>query len=129
MIVYQIITFALMLTGSLLILLGAVGVVRFPDSLCRAHALGKASSMGICLVLGAFWMASGNQDGAGLRILMVIVFNLLTIPMASHLVALYVYTTEKIDVTLTDDGPDDVDIRVEPALIKADETGAGSAGN
>lgn len=125
MIVYQIFMILLLVTGSLLVLLGAVGIVRFPDPLCRSHALGKASSLGVCLMLGGLWMALDNEV-AGLRILMVIVFNLLTIPMASHLVALYVYTVEKIDVTLQPDGPDEVDVRVEKPEIRDDEEASAS---
>ena len=127
--IYQIFMAALLLAGSMLILLGAVGIVRFPDPLCRSHALGKASSLGICLMLGGLWMALDNQV-AGLRILMVMVFSLLTIPMASHIVALYVYTVENIDVTLQGDGPDDLDVRVEaPELKKDAEASASGAGN
>jgi multicomponent Na+:H+ antiporter subunit G len=39
------------LAGSLLILLAAVGVLRFPDALTRMHALAKASTSGVALAL------------------------------------------------------------------------------
>lgn len=85
--------------GSLLIMFGALGVIRFADPLCRSHALGKASSLGICLVLGGLWMALDDEI-AGLKILLVMVFSLVTIPMASHLIALYVYNIQGTEVTL-----------------------------
>ena len=39
------------LAGSLLILLAAVGVLRFPDAITRMHALAKASTSGVALAL------------------------------------------------------------------------------
>ena len=41
----------LALFGAVLILLSAVGVVRFGDPLARLHALAKASTLGVLLVL------------------------------------------------------------------------------
>jgi len=41
----------LALVGAVLILLSAVGVVRFGDPLARLHALAKASTLGVLLVL------------------------------------------------------------------------------
>ncbi len=42
-----------MLLGAVLILLAAVGVVRFDDALARMHALTKATTLGLVLVLVA----------------------------------------------------------------------------
>jgi multicomponent Na+:H+ antiporter subunit G len=86
----DIIVSLLLLAGSTLILLAAVGIMRFPDALCRAHALAKASTFGICLVLGALWVALDNEISR-LKIMLVIAFSLLTIPLAGHLIALLVY--------------------------------------
>ena len=36
-----------LLVGALLILVAAIGVVRFPDALTRMHALSKASTLGV----------------------------------------------------------------------------------
>ena len=41
----------LALLGALLVLLSAIGVVRFDDVLARLHALAKASTLGVLLVL------------------------------------------------------------------------------
>lgn len=75
-----------LLSGSLVMFLAALGVVRFRDTLCRAHALTKATSFGVTLLLAALWI-SLDDDVAGLKILLVIGFCMLTIPLASHLVA------------------------------------------
>ena len=43
----------LALLGATLVLLSAIGVVRFADVLARLHALAKASTLGILLLLAA----------------------------------------------------------------------------
>ncbi|MCB0976632.1 MAG: monovalent cation/H(+) antiporter subunit G [Acidimicrobiales bacterium] len=42
---------AVALVGSVFVLIAAIGVVRFPDVLGRLHALAKASTLGILLIL------------------------------------------------------------------------------
>jgi multicomponent Na+:H+ antiporter subunit G len=41
----------LALLGAVLVLLSGVGVVRFGDALARLHALAKASTLGVLLIL------------------------------------------------------------------------------
>lgn len=84
----------LLLTGSILIFLAALGVLRFADALCRAHALAKATTCGICLMLIGLWISLNNEI-SGLKILLVIMFSLTTIPLASHLTALLMYRYEQ----------------------------------
>jgi multicomponent Na+:H+ antiporter subunit G len=80
----------LLLSGSFLMFLAGLGLLRFSDALCRAHALAKASTCGICLLLLALWVTL-NDEISGLKIFLVITFSLLTIPLASHLTALLIY--------------------------------------
>lgn len=80
----------LLLTGSTLMLFAALGLTRFGDVSCRAHALSKASTFGICLLLLALWIAL-DDDVSKLKLVLVLGFNLLTIPVASHLVALLMF--------------------------------------
>lgn len=82
-----------LITGSFLIFLSGLGLQRFSDALCRSHALAKASTCGICLMLGALLLALDNEI-TGLKIFLVMLFTLLTIPLASHLTALLVYRFE-----------------------------------
>lgn len=91
--IHDIIVCALLLSGSLLILISGIGLLRFPDALCRAHALAKASTCGICLMLGGLLVALEDEISA-LKILLIIVFTLLTIPLAGHLTALAAYRHE-----------------------------------
>lgn len=90
----EILICVMLLGGSLLMFLASLGIERFAGPLNRAHALSKASTLGICLLLGALWV-SLDDEIAGLKILLVIVFSLLTIPLAGHLVALFAYQNDR----------------------------------
>lgn len=88
----------LLLSGSILMLLATIGLVRFKDTLCRLHALTKATTLGVSLLLAAL-MIKLDDDIANWKILLVIGFTLLTIPLASHLIAsLYYRRLHSLDV-------------------------------
>ena len=72
------------LAGLVLILVAAVGLVRLPDVFCRSHALGKAMTLGLSLVLVALWIHLGFEE-AGLVLPLALFFQFLTIPVAGHL--------------------------------------------
>jgi multicomponent Na+:H+ antiporter subunit G len=78
---------ALILTGSALMLVAAIGVLRLPDVLCRAHAVAKALTLGVFLLFLGMWVHHG-EAAAAFKIILAIAFQLITIPVASHLVAL-----------------------------------------
>ena len=90
----EILICAMLLVGSGFMLLASLGIQRFAGPLSRAHALSKASTLGICLLLGALWI-SLDDEIAGLKILLVIVFSILTIPLAGHLIALFAFQNDR----------------------------------
>jgi multicomponent Na+:H+ antiporter subunit G len=73
-----------LVAGALLIALGAVGLVRLPDVLCRSHAATKALTLGIALMLSGLALA-GSAPGAVAKILLIVLFQVISIPVASHL--------------------------------------------
>lgn len=77
----------LLLSGCSLMLLAAIGLLRLPDYYCRSHAVAKATTLGIGQILVAVWMQLGT-DVAGLKIALALVFQVVTIPVASHLMSL-----------------------------------------
>jgi multicomponent Na+:H+ antiporter subunit G len=81
---------AMLLGGSTLMLFAALGLLRFRDALCRAHALAKATTFGVCMMILALWIHLGDEV-SGLKLTLVLAFSLLTIPLASHLIALLLY--------------------------------------
>lgn len=61
----------------------AVGVVRLPDVYARAHATSKSDTMGTGLALAAAALAL-DSGVAQLKIVLLVVFVLLTNPVAAH---------------------------------------------
>ncbi len=84
----EILSSILLLAGSVLTLIATIGILRFPDVLCRAHALTKAMTLGITLLLVALWVSLGRE--VGLKVLLAIGFQFLTIPLSGHLLGLIV---------------------------------------
>jgi multicomponent Na+:H+ antiporter subunit G len=75
---------ALLVTGSLFLLMSAVGLLRLPDFLCRMHAVAKGTALGISLILLAIAVRLGFEN-AGLKVALAILFQLVTIPVSGHL--------------------------------------------
>lgn len=75
---------ALILTGSFLVLVATIGLLRLPDVLCRSHAVGKAMTLGVSLLLIALFFIEPVRE-QGFRILLILIFQFLTIPISAHL--------------------------------------------
>lgn len=80
---------ALLCIGTIFIILGCVGVYRLPDALCRSHALTKPLTLGIGLILLATCIHLPSYS-AKFKIILAIVFQFMTIPVGSHLLAMLV---------------------------------------
>jgi multicomponent Na+:H+ antiporter subunit G len=78
------------LLGAVLILLSAVGVVRFPDPLARMQSLTKASTIGVALVaLGSvFVLDSANDITSAIAAALL---QLLTLPISASLIGRATY--------------------------------------
>lgn len=90
MILYTILSWILLVAGGLFIFAGCVGVVRLPDALSRSHALTKAMTLGIILMLSGLGVGL-HEEINGLKIILAILFQLITIPLAGHLFVMIVY--------------------------------------
>lgn len=68
--VLDIVTVAALCLGAIFFLAGTVGVLRFPDPLSRLHAVTKADTLGVGLiVLGLLPRVDHPLDGAKLVVL------------------------------------------------------------
>ena len=74
-----------LLAGAALCLTGAIGVQRFPDILLRMHAAAKPVSLGIVLPLAGAALRVRNGHDV-LQIVLIAALQLLTTPIAAHLV-------------------------------------------
>ncbi len=83
----------LALGGATLVLIAAIGVVRFPDALTRMHALAKASTLGVLLILAG---AAVNLDDVNdvTSVVLAGVLHVLTSPPASNMVSRAAYLVE-----------------------------------
>lgn len=74
--------------GTLFIAISGFGILRLPDTLCRAHALSKALTFGVMLLFFALFLTL-EGTAVWIKLFLALVFQLLTIPVAGHVFALY----------------------------------------
>lgn len=84
-----------MLVGALLILLAAVGVVRFNDTLARMHAQTKATVTGVVLVLTGAASEVTNAHHVSM-LLLATGLQVLTAPVSGYLLSRSVYRSRDI---------------------------------
>ncbi|MFZ3576463.1 monovalent cation/H(+) antiporter subunit G [Virgibacillus sp. DJP39] len=78
----------LILSGTFFLLSSAIGVIRFPDIFTRLHAATKAATLGIAGVLiGSFLYLYVAQSIISGKLLLAIVFTMLTAPVSSHMIS------------------------------------------
>lgn len=80
----------LMLIGVLLILIAAIGLVRMPDLFLRASASSKGATLGVAAVMVASALHF-NEMSATSRAIVVIIFMMLTTPLAAHMIGRVAY--------------------------------------
>lgn len=93
--VADVVAAVLLLAGAVLTLAAGIGVLRFPDLLARMHAGTKPQVLGLVLVLTAEALRVRSPAVLGL-LLVVVVFQFLTVPVAAHMVARSGYRTGQV---------------------------------
>ncbi|MGN6239784.1 MAG: monovalent cation/H(+) antiporter subunit G [Cellulosimicrobium cellulans] len=88
-----------LLSGAFLAFAAGVGVVRFPDLLARMHAATKPQVLGLILVLAGLSLRLRSW-GAVATLFLVVIFQLLTSPVAAHMVGRAGYRTGKVRTDL-----------------------------
>ena len=84
---------AALLFGLFFCAVGVLGVIRMPDALTRLHASGKVAILGL---FGILVGAGLIMPSAGLRLLALGLFVLLTSPVATHAIAASVNRRQEI---------------------------------
>jgi multicomponent Na+:H+ antiporter subunit G len=85
-VVLDIVTVLAVSTGAFFFLAGTVGLLRFPDTLCRLHALTKADNLGLGLVVLGLLPRAGSPS-AGLKLIFIWLLVLFSGATVSMLVA------------------------------------------
>jgi multicomponent Na+:H+ antiporter subunit G len=82
----DVISAVLLLLGSAITLLGAIGIHRLDDYLSRTHAATKPATLGVVLTLtGAMLRVEGIPSVT--KLVLAIAFQLFTAPVSAHLLA------------------------------------------
>lgn len=99
----------LLLVGSALALIAAVGLHRMPDLYARMHAATKPTTLGLALCLIA---AIGQVEGIAThtKLALAVVLQFLTAPTAAHLLGRAAHSAgvTKSEHTVVDEIPDDL---------------------
>lgn len=80
----------LMIVGSFLMLVAAIGVLRMPDFSMRMHSSTKAGTLGIGMIFLSV-AAHFSDLGVTTRVLAAILFLLLTAPVGAHVIGRAAY--------------------------------------
>jgi multicomponent K+:H+ antiporter subunit G len=78
---------ALMVVGGLFTLIGAIGMLRFPDFFMRLHAPTKATTLGVGGVLLASMAMAWARGHYGVPELLITLFLFVTAPVSANLLA------------------------------------------
>jgi multicomponent Na+:H+ antiporter subunit G len=82
----NILSWLILLAGAVFLLIGAIGVLRFPDFYSRLHAVSVCDTMGAGLVLVGL-MLQGGLSLVTVKLVLMFYFMMFTGPTAVHALA------------------------------------------
>jgi multicomponent Na+:H+ antiporter subunit G len=83
-------TWVFVVAGSLFLIIGAIGILRFPDFYSRIHPAGITDTMGAWLVLVGLMFASDSWL-VTVKLVMLLLFLAITSPLSGHALAKAAY--------------------------------------
>lgn len=81
-----------LLAGAFFFITATLGLLRFPDLFTRLHATGKGDTLGATLILMGLVIYAGLTPES-IKILIMLIFILLTSPVATHAISRAVYVS------------------------------------
>lgn len=95
----------LILIGSIMAVISAIGILRLPDVYTRSHAATKSSTLAVLLsLIGTFIYFWASENFISVRLLLGITFVFLTAPVSGHLITRAAYRS---NVKLADSSTED----------------------
>ncbi len=88
--IQEIFSIFLIVAGTLLMLISAIGIIRFPDFYLRMSAITKAATLGLFLLLIGLAIFF-NRPGLSIKSFIIITLILLTNPVGAHAIARAAY--------------------------------------
>jgi multicomponent Na+:H+ antiporter subunit G len=98
--ILDITSLALLVLAGALALVAGIGLLRLPDTLSRLHAATKPQVLGLVFVVIALALQSRSW-GALLVLAPILVFQMLTAPIAAHMVGRAAYRNGSIEPRVT----------------------------
>jgi multicomponent Na+:H+ antiporter subunit G len=110
-----------MMSGSIFMLLSAIGIVRMPDLFTRMHAATKVGTVGIICIVTAVAIYFEEMKVVAPTIL-IILFFLATAPVAAHMIgrAAYLFGVPLWRGTVVDEWRGKTEIVVRPEPVQPD---------
>lgn len=106
----------LILIGSIISVISAIGIIRFPDIYTRAHAATKTTTLAVLITLvGTFIYVWFSDMYMSVRLMLGIIFVFITAPISGHLVLRAAY---RAHIKMTDSTAED---ELQSALLKEEE--------
>jgi multicomponent Na+:H+ antiporter subunit G len=88
----EIIISLILIIGTFFMISSTIGILRFPDLYTRLHAASKSGTLGVASILiGAFLFFLFKENSVSGKLLLGIVFVLVTTPVSSHMLARAAY--------------------------------------
>ncbi len=85
-IVLEIVSWVFLLAGAVMLVIGAIGIVRLPDVFARMHGAGIIDTMGVGSVLIGLMLQAGLSI-VTIKLALIVVFILFTSPTSTHALA------------------------------------------
>ena len=105
--VLDILSWIFLVIGSSFIIIGGIGLLRLPDFYTRIHAASVTDTVGSWLVLIGLMLQAG-LNLVTVKLVLVLIFLLMTSPLASHALAKAAYTNGLRPWRSPDDRREDV---------------------
>jgi multicomponent Na+:H+ antiporter subunit G len=86
----EIVSAIIIMVGVIFVVIGAIGIIRLPDFYIRVSAITKAATVGVaCIMIGV--ALTYNEVGMAIKAFAVVLFLLITSPIASHIIGRAAY--------------------------------------
>jgi multicomponent Na+:H+ antiporter subunit G len=82
----DIVSWVLLLTGSGFAIVGAIGLLRFPDVYARMHAAGITDTLGAGLIVGGLMVQAGFTQ-VTIKLGLILIFMMFTSPTSTYALA------------------------------------------
>ena len=103
MAILELVSALLLIAGAVVVLLGSIGLIRFPDFFCRLHSAGVIDTLGAWLLLGGLLLVSDSVITV-FKVLLIAVLLFVLSPVGSHMLSRAALEAGKDDSHPHDEG-------------------------